>query len=92
MPYDLPSVLKCCSVGSADLIVLGSSGPHSYFCCFSYSQCFGLLEPLLYNDFCYACWDAGIACLAFLAFDQLLLISAYQWVSVVNLAVISGYL
>ena len=58
MPYALPSFLECCSAGSADLLVLGSSGSHSYYCCFCYSTVLGSFNPFYTMTFCYACWDS----------------------------------
>ena len=99
MPHALPSFLKCCSIGSADL-VLGSSDSHHFSHCFCYSAVLGSYSPFYTMTSAMhagiaclvSCFHAGIAFLAFLACDWLLLIGAYQMVSVVSLAMIGGYL
>ena len=50
MPYTLPSFLKCCSVGSADLLCWALLTPTAILL-FLLFCCSGLLHPLLYNDF-----------------------------------------
>ena len=47
MPDVIPSVLECCcSAGSADLLVLGSSDSHSCFCWYCLSTVLGSYSPI----------------------------------------------
>ena len=68
----MPNVL-CLASYNAVVIALPVSDYHTYFAvsaCSPLVHCFGLLQPLIYNDFSYAGLDslsvllhAGIACL-----------------------------
>ena len=68
MPYALPSFLKCCTVGSVDLLVMGFSDSHSYSCCFCYSAVLGSCSPFYTMTFA---MHAGIACLHYACWDSL---------------------
>ena len=60
MPYSLPSFLKCCSAGSADLLywVLLIPIACQLFLLFPLVHCTGVWQPLIYSVFCCACWDS----------------------------------
>ena len=68
MPYALPNVLKCCSVGSADLLLLSLLTPTAIFALSAIPTVLGSCSPFYTMTFV---MYPGIACLDFACWDSL---------------------